>query len=194
MPASRSNVTKRACDGCKIRKIRCGGGQPCVACTNSRIRCTYIRVQQPRGPQRLRSTTKYLIEQTQRGLDAPNGRCASAPVEQAGHQGHQTERYVLNLSSHILEPFLTEQIANTDQHPCPSALRISHAHVSGLAHRQCRKPHLGTTGRYRTKGSVNLYPGNSRRSSHPGSTQARRFDYRRLAHRRRLRGRVLACP
>ncbi|KAH1424519.1 hypothetical protein KXV70_000279 [Aspergillus fumigatus] len=102
MPASRSNVTKRACDGCKIRKIRCGGGQPCVACTNSRIRCTYIRVQQPRGPQRLRSTTKYLIEQTQRGLDAPNGRCASAPVEQAGHQGHQTER--LRIPTNILAP------------------------------------------------------------------------------------------
>ncbi|GAQ10260.1 hypothetical protein ALT_7581 [Aspergillus lentulus] len=102
MPASRSNVTKRACDGCKIRKIRCGGGQPCQACTNSRIKCTYIRVQQPRGPQRLRSTTKYLIEQTQRGLDAQNGGWASVPVEQAGHQGHQTER--LRIPINILTP------------------------------------------------------------------------------------------
>lgn len=67
MSSNRTNVTKRACDGCKIRKIRCGGGHPCKACTNARIKCTYIRVQQPRGPQRLRSTTKYLIEQAQRG-------------------------------------------------------------------------------------------------------------------------------
>ncbi|GFF78609.1 probable sucrose utilization protein SUC1 [Aspergillus udagawae] len=102
MPASRSNVTKRACDGCKIRKIRCGGGQPCQACTNSRIRCTYIRVQQPRGPQRLRSTTKYLIEQTQRGLDAQNDECISVPVEQTGRLGHQTER--LRIPTDILAP------------------------------------------------------------------------------------------
>ncbi|GIJ83323.1 hypothetical protein Asppvi_002142 [Aspergillus pseudoviridinutans] len=102
MPASRTNVTKRACDGCKIRKIRCGGGQPCQACTNSRIKCTYIRVQQPRGPQRLRSTTKYLIEQTQRGLDAQNDGCTSVPVQQAGHQDHQTER--LRIPTNILAP------------------------------------------------------------------------------------------
>ena len=60
-------MTKRACDGCKIRKIRCGGGHPCKACTNARLKCTYIRVQQTRGPQRLRSTTKFLIDQAQKG-------------------------------------------------------------------------------------------------------------------------------
>ncbi|KAF9883382.1 hypothetical protein FE257_003549 [Aspergillus nanangensis] len=69
MSSRRTAVTKRACDGCKIRKIKCAGGQPCQACTNARIKCTYIRVQQPRGPQRLRSTTKYLIDQTQRQQD-----------------------------------------------------------------------------------------------------------------------------
>ncbi|KAJ0413758.1 fungal-specific transcription factor domain-containing protein [Aspergillus carlsbadensis] len=59
-------VTKKACDGCKIRKIRCGGGHPCRPCTNARIQCTYIRVHQARGPQKLRATTRYLIEQNQR--------------------------------------------------------------------------------------------------------------------------------
>lgn len=52
-------------------KIRCGGGHPCRACDNSRIKCTYLRVQQPRGPQRLRATTKYLIDQVQRELAVP---------------------------------------------------------------------------------------------------------------------------
>ncbi|KAL2786249.1 fungal-specific transcription factor domain-containing protein [Aspergillus keveii] len=59
-------ITKKACDGCKIRKIRCGGGHPCRPCTNARIQCTYIRVHQARGPQKLRATTRYLIEQNQR--------------------------------------------------------------------------------------------------------------------------------
>ena len=36
---------------------------------NAHIKCTYVRVQQQRGPQRLRATTTYLIERTQRGED-----------------------------------------------------------------------------------------------------------------------------
>ncbi|RAL16961.1 Zn(II)2Cys6 transcription factor [Aspergillus homomorphus CBS 101889] len=70
--SSRAGITKKACDGCKIRKIRCGGGQPCQSCSNARIKCTYIRVQQPRGPQKLRATTKYLIDQAQRGFEVQN--------------------------------------------------------------------------------------------------------------------------
>ncbi|KAK6812573.1 hypothetical protein RU639_011744 [Aspergillus parasiticus] len=65
MSSARPSVTKRACDGCKIRKIRCGGGQPCRSCTKAKIKCTYVRVQQCRGPRRLRSTTQFLIEQAQ---------------------------------------------------------------------------------------------------------------------------------
>ncbi|CRL17992.1 Fungal transcriptional regulatory protein, N-terminal [Penicillium camemberti] len=67
---SARSPTKTACDGCKIRKIRCRDGYPCHGCRNSRIKCTYLRAQQPRGPQRLRSTTQYLIDQVQRGAAA----------------------------------------------------------------------------------------------------------------------------
>ncbi|KAE8168154.1 fungal-specific transcription factor domain-containing protein [Aspergillus tamarii] len=69
MSSAKPSVTKRACDGCKIRKIRCGGGQPCRSCTKAKIKCTYVRVQQCRGPRRLRSTTQFLIEQAQVGGD-----------------------------------------------------------------------------------------------------------------------------
>ncbi|CAG8898437.1 unnamed protein product [Penicillium egyptiacum] len=86
---SARSPTKIACDGCKIRKvriwnrlslecrmlignskIRCMDGHPCQGCRNSGIKCTYVRAQQPRGPQRLRSTTQYLIDQVQRGAAA----------------------------------------------------------------------------------------------------------------------------
>ncbi|PWY95257.1 C6 transcription factor [Aspergillus sclerotioniger CBS 115572] len=77
--SSRTSITKKACDGCKIRKIRCGGGQPCRSCFNARIKCTYIRVQQPRGPQKLRATTKYLIDQAQRGVEVHTS-LPSAPL------------------------------------------------------------------------------------------------------------------
>lgn len=68
---------------------------------NARIKCTYVRVQQQRGPQRLRATTTYLIEQAQRGengegLESSGGggvisqnEEASAPLEQS----IQTGRY-----------------------------------------------------------------------------------------------------
>ncbi|EIT75756.1 hypothetical protein AO1008_03729 [Aspergillus oryzae 100-8] len=76
MSSIKPSVTKRACDGCKIRKIRCGGGQPCRSCTKAKIKCTYVRVQQCRGPRRLRSTTQFLIEQAQVEGDS-NGCVAS---------------------------------------------------------------------------------------------------------------------
>ncbi|KAL2842553.1 hypothetical protein BJY01DRAFT_200656 [Aspergillus pseudoustus] len=80
-------VTKKACDGCKIRKIRCGGGHPCRPCMNARIQCTYIRVHQSRGPQKLRATTRYLIEQNQRN----NAAHSSQPsVDAAGPERLQT--------------------------------------------------------------------------------------------------------
>ncbi|KAB8235690.1 Zn(II)2Cys6 transcription factor [Aspergillus alliaceus] len=76
MSSVRPGVTKRACDGCKIRKIRCGGGQPCRSCTKAGIKCTYVRVQQCRGPRRLRSTTQLLIEKAQ--SDAQSHACEAS--------------------------------------------------------------------------------------------------------------------
>ncbi|KAL4936795.1 hypothetical protein BDV06DRAFT_85449 [Aspergillus oleicola] len=66
MSSSRTSLTKKACDGCKVRKVRCGGGSPCRPCLNAHIHCTYNRTQQIRGPQKLRAATRHLIEQSQR--------------------------------------------------------------------------------------------------------------------------------
>ncbi|KAL4879950.1 fungal-specific transcription factor domain-containing protein [Aspergillus karnatakaensis] len=65
MSSSKATLTKKACDGCKVRKVRCGGGNPCRPCLNARIQCSYNRVQQTRGPQKLRAATRHLIERTQ---------------------------------------------------------------------------------------------------------------------------------
>ncbi|KAL4868379.1 hypothetical protein BDV12DRAFT_197254 [Aspergillus spectabilis] len=66
MSSSKATLTKKACDACKVRKVRCGGGNPCRPCLNARIQCSYNRVQQTRGPQKLRAATRHLIEQNQR--------------------------------------------------------------------------------------------------------------------------------
>ncbi|KAJ6180105.1 hypothetical protein N7519_010566 [Penicillium mononematosum] len=84
---SARSPTKIACDGCKIRK----------GCRNSRIKCTYLRAQQPRGPQRLRSTTQYLIDQVQRGAAAQpsQGPTHSWRPQRVGHPviGNQRGAY-----------------------------------------------------------------------------------------------------
>ncbi|KAL4974677.1 fungal-specific transcription factor domain-containing protein [Aspergillus desertorum] len=66
MNPAKGAITKKACDGCKVRKVRCGGGNPCRPCLNARIQCTYNRMHQTRGPQKLRAATRHLIEQNQR--------------------------------------------------------------------------------------------------------------------------------
>jgi hypothetical protein len=58
-------VAKRACDGCKIRKIKCTEVSPCEGCIAAGIACTFVRHPQTRGPRRLRKSTLQEIAQTQ---------------------------------------------------------------------------------------------------------------------------------
>ena len=62
---SSRKVAKRACDGCKIRKIRCSEVAPCAACVASGIACTFVKHPATRGPRRLRRSTLQEIAQTQ---------------------------------------------------------------------------------------------------------------------------------
>lgn len=53
----RKKLVTRACDPCKIRKIKCSGIAPCSSCVSSRIDCTFNRVPCTRGPRQLRTKT-----------------------------------------------------------------------------------------------------------------------------------------
>ncbi|KAK1143273.1 hypothetical protein N8T08_006800 [Aspergillus melleus] len=48
----RPKLTKRACDECISRKVKCSGAWPCQTCQNAAIRmsCTYLRPARRRGP------------------------------------------------------------------------------------------------------------------------------------------------
>lgn len=59
-------VAKRACDGCKVRKIKCSEVAPCEGCVQAGIACTFIKNPRSRGPRRLRKSTLDEIELTQR--------------------------------------------------------------------------------------------------------------------------------
>ena len=58
-------VAKRACDGCKIRKIKCTEVAPCAGCIAAGIACTFVKIPSTRGPRRLRRSTLQEIAQTQ---------------------------------------------------------------------------------------------------------------------------------
>ncbi|KAF9888161.1 hypothetical protein FE257_009156 [Aspergillus nanangensis] len=48
----RPPLTKRACDECITRKVKCSGAWPCETCTNAskRVTCTYLKPARRRGP------------------------------------------------------------------------------------------------------------------------------------------------
>jgi hypothetical protein len=85
MPA-RSNLVKRACDACKIRKVKCSETAPCRGCVASGISCTFKRTQATRGPRSLRAKTIQKISAAQVGEEArPYGdRPGQAPGEPRG--------------------------------------------------------------------------------------------------------------
>ncbi|KPM39685.1 hypothetical protein AK830_g6887 [Neonectria ditissima] len=73
---ARSRLARRACDSCKIRKIRCSEIPPCNRCVASGIDCTFNRLQATRGPRGLRARTIDKIQKKRHGqsLDSPDSR------------------------------------------------------------------------------------------------------------------------
>ncbi|KAF5022042.1 hypothetical protein F66182_5925 [Fusarium sp. NRRL 66182] len=65
--ASRQRLARRACDSCKIRKIRCSETPPCTGCEASGITCTFNLMQRTRGPRGLRPRTLDKIERRRKG-------------------------------------------------------------------------------------------------------------------------------
>lgn len=59
-------IGRRACNGCKIRKVKCSEVPPCKSCISARIECTFTERRGSRGPKSLRPKTLMSIAQTQR--------------------------------------------------------------------------------------------------------------------------------
>lgn len=80
-PLPRRKIGSRACDACKIRKVRCSETPPCTRCASIGIECTFNKRQATRGPRSLRAKTLAEIrafQETQGG-----GTAAAAAVHQA---------------------------------------------------------------------------------------------------------------
>ncbi|KAK9781772.1 hypothetical protein SCAR479_01643 [Seiridium cardinale] len=84
--SQRTNLVKRACDACKIRKVKCSETSPCRGCVATGIACTFKRLQATRGPRSLRAKTIQKISAAQVGVEDPvyDGSAGSASSEVRG--------------------------------------------------------------------------------------------------------------
>ncbi|KAH6006813.1 hypothetical protein HBI83_185400 [Parastagonospora nodorum] len=57
--------TRRACDPCSVRKVRCDGNQPCSRCEVASWDCTYLKTHGKSGPKGPRRTTEAAIRRLQ---------------------------------------------------------------------------------------------------------------------------------
>jgi uncharacterized Zn finger protein (UPF0148 family) len=57
--------TRRACDACSVRKVKCDGGQPCSCCQAASWDCTYLKTHGKSGPKGPRRTTEAAIKKLQ---------------------------------------------------------------------------------------------------------------------------------
>ena len=79
--APERKLLKRACDACKVRKIKCSELPPCEGCKVAGISCTFKKVPGLRGPRTLRAKTVQQINQQQKrpyhDSDGPEVSCPS---------------------------------------------------------------------------------------------------------------------
>ncbi|KAF1950113.1 RING-3 protein [Byssothecium circinans] len=57
--------TRKACDPCSVRKVRCDGFQPCSRCSAANWECTYLKTHGKSGPKGPRRTTETAIRRLQ---------------------------------------------------------------------------------------------------------------------------------
>ncbi|KAI5464834.1 NADP-dependent oxidoreductase domain-containing protein [Mariannaea sp. PMI_226] len=94
---SRPKLARRACDSCKVRKIRCTEVPPCSGCVASGIECTFTRLQATRGPRGLRPKTIDKIEKKRRkeSLDSADDSSAC--------KGKEKETSLIDELPHLIE-------------------------------------------------------------------------------------------
>ncbi|KAL5117894.1 hypothetical protein ACEQ8H_004212 [Pleosporales sp. CAS-2024a] len=65
MSATPRKGTRRACDPCSVRKVRCDGSLPCSRCQAANWDCTYLKTHGKSGPKGPRRTTEAAIRRLQ---------------------------------------------------------------------------------------------------------------------------------
>lgn len=83
-PLPRRKIGSRACDACKIRKVRCSEAPPCTRCASIGIECTFNKRQATRGPRSLRAKTLAEIRAFQETQDQQQQQQAAVASSEGG--------------------------------------------------------------------------------------------------------------
>ncbi|KAH8898925.1 hypothetical protein GQ53DRAFT_742065 [Thozetella sp. PMI_491] len=81
LASKRRKIGSRACDACKIRKVRCTEAPPCERCAAAGIACTFNKAQATRGPRSLRPKTLREIRVVQEEPAQPPSRVGDEVTE-----------------------------------------------------------------------------------------------------------------
>jgi hypothetical protein len=84
---SSRNAVKRACDACKVRKVRCSNTIPCTCCVAIGIACTFNKNPSTRGPRKLRAKTIQQIVEVQSREASAAEQAASSPRRAVSNAG-----------------------------------------------------------------------------------------------------------
>ncbi|KAI6367840.1 hypothetical protein MCOR25_004805 [Pyricularia grisea] len=96
--SKRGKIGRRACDGCKVRKIRCSELPPCERCVKIGIACTFNHVQALRGPRSLREKTIRRIKTVQEAPSAQQQQQQQQQPQQQQQQQHTADEPRLSTS------------------------------------------------------------------------------------------------
>jgi hypothetical protein len=95
MAPSRMNMasrkgTRRACDPCSVRKVRCDGDQPCARCRTAEWDCTYLKTHGKSGPKGPRRTTEAAIRRFQERSRSDLSQIANSDSDTSVEDGSPT--------------------------------------------------------------------------------------------------------
>ncbi|KAE8137628.1 hypothetical protein BDV38DRAFT_271209 [Aspergillus pseudotamarii] len=86
----RPKLTKRACDECITRKVKCSGAWPCDTCRSApkQVKCTYLKPARRRGPKVRRHTGK--IDSVSSVSETDASASLNGGASNDSHDGHKT--------------------------------------------------------------------------------------------------------
>ncbi|KAE8159681.1 hypothetical protein BDV40DRAFT_314464 [Aspergillus tamarii] len=86
----RPKLTKRACDECITRKVKCSGAWPCDTCRSApkQVKCTYLKPARRRGPKVRRHTGK--IDSVSSVSETDASASLNRVASNDSHDGHRT--------------------------------------------------------------------------------------------------------
>ncbi|CAK4032642.1 sucrose utilization SUC1 [Lecanosticta acicola] len=126
--------SKRACDCCRKRKVKCDGLDPCSPCKKASIRCAYLQPPKKKGPKGLRSAR---VLHALRRIDDTASASPTSPLGPHGHGPFGNWQW----NAHQSPTSATHQYQANGAHPSETLYQ----HQAGVApdqHAQCAAPSL----------------------------------------------------